>query len=513
MNLVLILVFGLLSISSGARILGVFQVPAVSHHSVFRSLWRELSLRGHNVTVVTPFPLNDDSLVNLTEIDVSDPNKEIFERHGFQFFMNKENYVQSKIPKIFALNNEMAEAVLSNKEFIKLYNNSQQQFDVVIAQTYVTPVLYSLSAKFGVPLIGVSSMGGYIGSHFAMGNPHPPSLYSEMFLPYHGQMTLPERVKSTLYYFWARFYRTFIALPKCDAIAKKYLGKDLPYIGDIEKNMSLLLLTTNPFLYTPRPTVPTVISLEQLHIKPVKPLPQDLKEFLDEAKEGVIYFSLGSNVKSVNIPDRVRDTLMEAFSDLPYTVLWKYESDILINKPKNVHIKKWLPQQDLLAHPNIKMFISQGGLQSTEEAVSRGVPILGIPFIADQEMNIKRLAQLGVAVGLDFVTVTKEEILNAVKEIIDNPKYKQNMKKLQTLWVDQPMTSMERAMWWIEYVIRHKGTKHLRSPTVDVSWIEYLLLDVFAVLISALAVFTFLVIAIVKFLVKCCSSKKKSKIH
>lgn len=37
--------------------------------------------------------------------------------------------------------------------------------------------------------------------------------------------------------------------------------------------MSLLFLTTNPILYTPRPTVPTIISLEHIHIKPVKGLP------------------------------------------------------------------------------------------------------------------------------------------------------------------------------------------------------------------------------------------------
>ncbi|KAG5896752.1 hypothetical protein JTB14_031732 [Gonioctena quinquepunctata] len=249
-------------------------MPSVSHQCVFRPIWRELSLRGHNVTVVTSFPSKDPSLVNLTEIDVGGTTKRIFERHGFQYFMSKEEYVQSKIQKIFALNYELSEAIFQNERFTAIYNDSEIKFDLVIAQTYVSPIFYGLSAKYGAPLIGVSSMGGYIGSHFAMGNPHPPSLYSEMFLSYNGAMPLSRRLKSTLYNVWVRLYLTFFALPESDRIARKYLGDDLPYLGEIEKNMSLLFLTTNPILYTPRPTVPTIISLEQMHIKPVEPLTQ-----------------------------------------------------------------------------------------------------------------------------------------------------------------------------------------------------------------------------------------------
>lgn len=75
---------------------------------------------------------------------------------------------------------------------------------------------------------------------------------------------------------------------------------------------------------------------------------QELQNLLDNAKNGVIYFSLGSNVQSVNMPDRLRVVLNEAFAELPYTILWKYEAEDLPGKPPNVIIKKWLPQQDVL---------------------------------------------------------------------------------------------------------------------------------------------------------------------
>ncbi|CAG9862481.1 unnamed protein product [Phyllotreta striolata] len=510
MKSAVILLAASLTLVTGARILCVFQMPAVSHQRVFQPIWKELSLRGHQVVVVTPRPLRDASLATLREIDVSTANYEIIKRHGFQFYMNKMHAVHTKIPKIFAMHYEFAESVLGNKEFIEVYNSTEEKFDLVIAQTYISPVLYGLAAKFKAPLIGVSSMGGYIGTHFGINNPHHPAMYSEMFLPYNGRLSFYERIKSTLYYLFARFYRAFVILPKSDELIRKYLGDDIPHIEEIERNMSLLLLTINPFLYTPRPTIPTIIPLENIHLQPVKPLPAELKSFLDEAKEGVIYFSLGSNVQSVNIPDGVRDTLIAAFAELPYKILWKFESDDLPNKPENVFIKKWLPQNDLLAHPNIKLFISQCGHQSLEETLARGVPIVALPFIADQEMNARRLSELGVAVELDFENLTKEDVKAAVLEVAGNPKYRRNVEKLREIWADHPMKSIDRAVWWIEYVIRHNGTEHLKTPYANIPWFQYLLLDVILVFLSITSIISYSLSTVVKYLSTLTTKKLKT---
>lgn len=110
------------------------------------------------------------------------------------------------------------------------------------------------------------------------------------------------------------------------------------------------------------------------------------------------------------------------FSELPYKVLWKFEADHMEGKPDNVKISKWLPQQDLLGHPNIKLFITQAGLQSTEEAISNNVPLLAMPFIGDQQFNANRYVALGIGLQLDFATLTKEEFKSAILEITQNPK-------------------------------------------------------------------------------------------
>lgn len=83
-------------------------------------------------------------------------------------------------------------------------------------------------------------------------------------------------------------------------------------------------------------------------------------------------------------------------------------------------ISKWLPQQDVLRHKNIKLFITQGGLQSLEEAISCRVPLLAIPFFADQVNNADRVVSLGIGQQLDFGALTKEVLKSAILEVIGN---------------------------------------------------------------------------------------------
>lgn len=147
-----------------------------------------------------------------------------------------------------------------------------------------------------------------------------------------------------------------------------------------------------------------------------------MKSYLDDASEGVIYFSLGSNVKSIYLPEDKRNTLIRTFAKLPYKVLWKFEDDQLEGKPENVKINKWLPQQDVLRHPNIKLFITQAGLQSTEEALLNGVPLIAIPFIGDQGFNARSIEKLGVGLRLDFQTLTEDKFHSSILEVIKNPK-------------------------------------------------------------------------------------------
>lgn len=51
---------------------------------------------------------------------------------------------------------------------------------------------------------------------------------------------------------------------------------------------------------------------------------------------------------------------------------------------------------------------------------------------------------------------------------------------------DQPMSPLDRAVWWTEYVLRHRGAKHLRSPAANISWTQYLELELVSVILAVL---------------------------
>jgi glucuronosyltransferase len=66
------------------------------------------------------------------------------------------------------------------------------------------------------------------------------------------------------------------------------------------------------------------------------------------------------------------------------------------------------------------MFISHCGRLSTIEAAYRGVPVVGVPIMIDQNPNLELLISKKAAVRLDFLTLTKESVLAAVRSILDD---------------------------------------------------------------------------------------------
>lgn len=69
---------------------------------------------------------------------------------------------------------------------------------------------------------------------------------------------------------------------------------------------------------------------------------------MNNAKNGVILLSLGTNIRSATLKDEIKQTFLKALAKLPQTVLWKFETEDLKNIPKNVITRKWLPQNDIL---------------------------------------------------------------------------------------------------------------------------------------------------------------------
>lgn len=73
------------------------------------------------------------------------------------------------------------------------------------------------------------------------------------------------------------------------------------------------------------------------------------------------------------------------------------------------------------AHPNVKLFISHGGLLGTTEAVYEGVPILAIPMFGDQMTNVKAVRDKGAAEIMDYSYLNEDEIFTKIKLMLTDP--------------------------------------------------------------------------------------------
>lgn len=126
---------------------------------------------------------------------------------------------------------------------------------------------------------------------------------------------------------------------------------------------------------------------------------QDIEDFIIASSYGTILFSFGTNIKCAELPQEKLDAILGAFKELSdYNFLWKCDSkDIPRHPARNVLVQSYFPQNDILAHPKVKLFVTHAGIMSTQEATWYGVPMLGIPFIRDQR-NVSIFIDLGIFV-------------------------------------------------------------------------------------------------------------------
>ncbi|XP_003265728.1 UDP-glucuronosyltransferase 2B10 isoform X2 [Nomascus leucogenys] len=246
----------------------------------------------------------------------------------------------------------------------------------------------------------------------------------------------------------------------------------------------------------PHPFLPNVDFVGGLHCKPAKPLPKEMEEFVQSSGEnGVVVFSLGSMVS--NMTAERANVIATALAQIPQKVLWRFDG----NKPDalglNTRLYRWIPQNDLLGHPKTRAFITHGGANGIYEAIYHGIPMVGIPLFWDQPGNIAHMKAKGAAVKLDFHTMSSTDLLNALKTVINDPSYKENIMKLSRIQHDQPVKPLDRAVFWIEFVMRHKGAKHLRVAAHDLTWFQYHSLDVIGFLLACVATVLFII-------TKCC---------
>ncbi|XP_066430490.1 UDP-glucuronosyltransferase 2A1-like [Eleutherodactylus coqui] len=497
-----------------------------SHFLNLRIILEELAHKGHDVTVL----VHSAMMVTLT--DNASPLK--YEHFSVPFTKEKnEKFLDEflavwiyDVPKMSywefyeemkKINEEylrtqehVCNGVVKNELLLKKLK--EKKFDVVISDP-LEPCGELVAELLGVPFVYsfrqsiANSMERLCGQL-----PAPFSYVPGSMVELTDKMSFVERLKNINFYIFQDILFHLLLAGKWDGYFSEALGRPTTLCEIMGKAEIWLIRTYWDFEY-PRPLLPNFEFVGGLHCKPPKPLPEDMEKIAQSSGEhGMIVFSLGSMVK--NVTDERSNVIAAALSQLPQKVIWRYSGKIPSTLGKNTVLYDWIPQNDLLGHPKTKAFITHGGTNGIYEAIYHGVPMVGIPLFADQPDNIIHMKTKGMAVMLDINKMQSQDLVDAVNTVINDPSYKDNALRISQIHHDQPVKPLDRAVFWIEFVMRHKGAKHLRPAAHDLTWYQYHLLDVIGFLLVCLFIIIYIIMKIFSFCCrKCRPAKRKQKKH
>ncbi|XP_054422792.1 UDP-glucuronosyltransferase 2B31-like [Pteronotus mesoamericanus] len=469
-----------------------------SHWINMKIILEELVQRGHEVIVLTATAsiLVDPNKPSAFKFEIypSSLTKDEFENLFMNMVSKWTHQPKDTFWTYFSLMQEIVleytdsmqklckDAVLNKKLMTKL---QETRFDVLLADA-IGLCGELLAEILKIPLVySLRFSPGYKIERYSGGLPLPPSYVPVIFSELSDQMTFMERVKNMLYALYFDFWFQTFNQKKWDQFYTDTLGRPSTVSELMEKAEMWLIRTYWDFEF-PHPILPHFDFIGGFHCKPAKPLPKEMEEFTQSSgKNGIVVFTLGSAVS--NISEERANVIASALAQIPQKVIWRYDG----NKPDtlgpNTRLYKWIPQNDLLGHPKTKAFITHGGTNGIYEAIYHGIPMVGIPLFVDQPDNIARMKIKGAAVRLDFSTMSSADLLNALKTVINDPSYKENAMKLSRIQHEQPVKPLDRAVFWIEFVMRHKRATHLRPASYDLNWFQYHSLDVIGFLLACVA--------------------------
>src|SRR5439155_4645874 len=91
----------------------------------------------------------------------------------------------------------------------------------------------------------------------------------------------------------------------------------------------------------------------------------------------------------------------------------------LAHQPSNVHVERYLPQGVLF--PNCSVVLCHGGYGTVLAAIEHGIPMIVVPFGADQPINARSVQRLGLGHVIDEEDLTADRLRSAVRSLLDDP--------------------------------------------------------------------------------------------
>lgn len=440
--------------------------------------------KGHHVTVVSYFPEKNITIQNYKDLKF---DKDIDYTESFNINRYTPMTYWSYFRELIELSEwgrRACQDALQSKVIDDILEiHKKEKFDVILTEFFDTDCMLGVIDRMKVPFIGLSSCALMPWHTDRIGTPDIPSHIPSEFVGFTEKMNFWERFVSYTITKSVKFlYRFTVQWSDNELLAEKF-GVGVADVQDVAKETSLIFVNQHYSLHQPRPTTPNLVEIGGIHIQEAKPLPKSIKKILDEAVDGVILMSWGSMINASTMQPHVRKVFTDVFSTISQKVIWKWEGDTIKEMSSNVILFKWLPQRDILCHPNVKLFISHGGMLGTTEAAFCGVATITIPFYGDQPLNGAALEYRGMGVKINYEDISIESVFNAIKKMLGLDAQR-NAKFVSEAFKDRPLSALDTAVWWTEYIARTKA-QLVRTHARNMNWFVYHSLDVVLALVLA----------------------------
>lgn len=273
---VLSVVFCATSVCDGANILAIIPTPSFSHQVAFRELWKELSLQGNKVTVITTDPIDDPNLKNLKEINM----KSSYEVWNKKYSFSKEASRISNLLDLYHFFHDLVTDVSDNelsqpdlKDLI--YGSDKYKFDVVMIEDIYLEYL-AFGKIYNCPTILLGAIGITLHNHHYVGNNIHPVLNTDMNIPYAGELNFRERLLSTLFHWYLMYFNEFYYLPIRQQLIDQHFGNVTSVrIEDLLSEVDFMMINEIPLFKGVRSHGPTTVHVGgRNHMEQPKPLPK-----------------------------------------------------------------------------------------------------------------------------------------------------------------------------------------------------------------------------------------------
>lgn len=244
-----------------ANVLIIATAPFKRNQVVHQLIAQELMDRHHNVTIITSDALGYFAPPELTEIDVGSLYEKYFAKLRPRTSLAlKEPSIWDKLQREIAVADaytEYTERIFSHGN-LKKFLKQDLHFDACVVESNY-PAVVAIASRYNCVLI-VTSADGWPGRYLsALGDnayiPTKLNLYEDFF----------ERLLSSYALLYERLYYDIKVVPEQDKIVKKYLGEGAPYLADIQRNASVLLVNRDSLIDPVLPLAPTVVDISGIY--------------------------------------------------------------------------------------------------------------------------------------------------------------------------------------------------------------------------------------------------------